>query len=51
VHLDLDFSEAIKRAARKGLGVADRSHQRTDFVATLTRCCAKNQAHTADCVA
>jgi molybdate transport repressor ModE-like protein len=87
---ELDSSEAIKRAAREGLGVAFLSRyavaeetQRGElehfriagqpklerslyiarlarralsssergFVATLTRCCAKNEAYAADCVA
>jgi molybdate transport repressor ModE-like protein len=87
---ELDSSEAIKRAAREGLGIAFLSRyavteeiergelepfritgrpplQRNlhvahlarrplspserGFVATLTRCCAKNQAYAADCVA
>lgn len=87
---ELDSSEAIKRAAREGLGIAFLSRyavaeeiQRGElepfritgrpslernlyvahlarrplspsergFVATLTRCCAKNEAYAADCVA
>ncbi len=87
---ELDSSEAIKRAAREGLGIAflsryavveetgrsELEHFRIagqpplernlhiarlarralssserGFVATLTRCCAKNEAFAADCVA
>ncbi len=87
---ELDSSEAIKRAAREGLGIAFLSRyavveetQRSElehfriagepplernlhiarlarralsssergFVSTLTRCCAKNEAFAADCVA